>query len=331
MDMSAIVAQRRALHRMKGPFMSLPSLSRISRRSFAAGALGVAAAALTASKSLAQATPAAQASPVASTETPVVRIEFVGGFRPLEYYILQTPSLLVYSDGTVIQPAPVIAIYPPAAITPFNTFTISEAAVSNLIDRAIAAGLDEPQELIRDDVMDATTATITVAVDGNVMTSSVYALDINGPKPESWDSETMNLYVGIQEFASFARNLATSLDTEDIVAPETPYVPTRLEVIAFEPDAAEPLSSGIPDLTAPPLIWPLDDSLGEIGAVYDRVTGYGLPETRCAEISGSDAAEVIAVAETGNLVSPWQDGETTYGVFINPLFPGESSCRNYPL
>lgn len=311
--------------------MSFASFSRISRRSFAAGALGVAAAALTASKSLAQATPAAQASPVAAADAPLVRIEYVGGFRPLEYYILQTPSLLVYPDGTVIQPAPVVAIYPPAAITPFNTFTISEAATSNLIERAIAAGLDEPQELIRDDVMDATTATISVMLDGKAVTSTVYALDVNGPKPESWDSDTMNLYVAIQEFANFARNMAISLDAEDIVAPETPYVPNRLELIAFEPDAAEPLSSGIPDLTAQPLIWPLDDSLSEIGAVYERVAGYGLPETRCVEITGDDAAEVIAVADTGNLVSPWQDGDKSYGVFINPLFPGESSCRDYPL
>ncbi|MGH2549023.1 MAG: hypothetical protein ACRDHN_06515, partial [Thermomicrobiales bacterium] len=241
--------------------MSLSSFSRVSRRSFAAGALGIAAAALTASKTLAQVTPAAETSPVASTDAPLLRIEYVGGFRPLEYYIMQTPSLLVYQDGIVIQPAPVIAIYPPVAITPFNTFTISDAATSNVIERAIAAGLDKPRDILNPNVMDATTAMITVVIDGKAVTSSVYALDVNGPKPETWDSDTMNLFVAIQEFANFARSLATSLETEDIVATETPYVPNRLEVIAFEPDAEEPLPSGIPDLTAQPLIWPLDDSL----------------------------------------------------------------------
>lgn len=312
--------------------MSLTSFSRISRRKFAAGTLGLTAAAMTSRRVTAQATPAPQASPEGSINAPVLRIEYVGGLRPVELYLMQAPSLLVYADGTVIQPAPVIAIYPPVAITPFNTFTISEDAVANLIERAIKAGLDETQSILNPTVMDATTTLITLNIDGKLVTSDIYALDVNGPKPEEWDSDTTNRFVAIQEFANFARNMATSLDPEDIVKREAPYTPERLEVLAFIPDPANPLSSGVPDLTAPPLIWPLDRSLAEIGAVYERAQdfGFGLPDVRCVEIGGEDAKAVIATAATGNFVSPWKDGEQLYGLLINPLFPGESGCRSNP-
>lgn len=309
--------------------MSLTSFSRISRRRFAAGALGMVAAAGSVTRSRAQATPSPEASPAASAISPVLRIEYVGGYKPLEFYLMEIPSLLVYADGTVLQPAVTTAIYPPVAIVPFNAFTISEDAVASLIERAIAAGLDEPQQIINSGVMDATDTLITVNIDGKLVTSDIYALDITGPKPEEWDAETTNRFVAIQEFASFARNLATSLDPEDIVKREAPYTPERLEVLAFIPDPANPLPSGVPDLTAQPLIWPLDRSLTEIGAVYERAQNLGfiVSEVRCAEISGSDAKAVVAMAEKGNFISPWKDGEQLYGLLINPLFPGESSCQ----
>jgi hypothetical protein len=308
--------------------MSLSRFSRISRRRFTAGTLGAIAAGVVGGGALAQATPEPAASPV-TADMPLVRIEYVGGLRPMELYLLHTPSLLVYADGTVIQPAPVVAIYPPVAITPFNTFTVSKDAVDDLLKRAGDAGLDEPQDIRNSMVMDASTALITVVIDGKPVTSSVYALDANGPTPPEWDEATAQRFAAIQDFANAARNMATSLGADDIVSPEAPYVPERLEVIAFVPDPANPLPSGVPDLTATPLTWPLDRSLEEIGAVYERAQDFGLtePQMRCAEIGGHDAEAVIATAANGNFISPWQDGDQVYGLLLNPLFPGESSCQ----
>jgi hypothetical protein len=309
--------------------MSLSRFSRISRRRFAAGTLGALAAGAVGSRAFAQATPEPAASPVAGDDMPLVRIEYTGGLRPMELYLLHAPSLLVYADGTVIQPAPVVAVYPPVAITPFNAFTVSKAAVDGLLEQAVAAGLDEPRDIINSLVMDASTAQITVVLDGKPVTSSVYALDANGPTPPEWDEETAQRFAAIQDFANAARTMATSLDADDIVSPEAPYVPARLEVIAFVPDPANPLPSGVPDLSAAALTWPLDRSLEEIGAVYGRAEQLSPAqmEMRCAEIGGDDAQAVIATAANGNFISPWQDGDQLYGLLINPLFPGDSGCQ----
>jgi hypothetical protein len=263
-------------------------------------------------------------------DAPVLRIEFLGGLRPAEYYLLHTPTLLVYADGTVIHPAFVTAIYPPVAITPFNVFTISQNAVADLIERATAAGLDEAQSIHNPDLFDAGSGFITLKVDGALVTSEIYGLDYTENPPADWDAETTERFNAIQAVADYARSMATSLDAADIIKPESPYTPERLELFAFVPDPAKPLPSGVPDLTAAPLTWPLDRSLEDIGAVYDRAQDFGadLPEVRCTEIGGDDASAVIAVAATGNFISPWKDDGQLYGLLINPLFPGDSGCRS---
>lgn len=309
--------------------MSLNAFSRISRRSFAAGALGMAAAAKLSSNVSAQATPLADASPVPAADSLVVRIESVGGLRPMETYFLDTPVISIYADGTVIQPAITTAIYPPAAITPLNTFTISASALAQVIERAKAAKLNEPQTITNSMVMDAGTAQITVAVGDEFVVSSIYALHVDGPQPPEWDAATAEIFAGIKEFVGRVQSLATSLDARDIVSREEPYQVERLQVIAFEPDPNNQLPTGIPDLSVPPLPWPLEDSLAELGAVYDPFPTFGLPAARCAEVTGDDAAKVIDTASNGNLISPWESDGTIYGIFFNPILPGDSGCQTF--
>lgn len=327
MRMFAIATRNDARLRTKGSWMSLTPFLRISRRQFAAGVLGLAAAGGFGHSVTAQSTPEPQASPSTGADELVVRIEHVGGLRPMEYALIQTPSLSIYADGRVIQPAPVIAIYPPVAITPLNQLRIRPAVVANIIERAIDAGLDREQTIVNPDVMDASTARITVVIGGKPVVSNIYALDVSGPNPASWDEETAHRFGAIQRFAGYVRSLATSLDSGEILEREAPYVVDRLQVVAFIPDPANPLPTGVPDVTAQPLPWPLETSLADLGAVYDPLPGLGLPDLRCAEVSGKDAARVVEVAATGNFISPWEDRGTIYGLFLNPLLPGDSSCQ----
>jgi hypothetical protein len=314
---------------MKGPFMTLPPLSRISRRSFAAGALGLVTAARLAGNVSAQATPAAEATPIPAGESLVLRIESVGGLRPMETQFLQTPAISIYADGTVIQPAIVTAIYPPAAITPLNTFTISSSALAEVVERAKAAKLDEPRTITNSMVMDAGTAQITFAAGGGFAISSIYALQVDGPQPPEWDEETAEIVAGIKAFADWVQGLATSLPSSEIVSREEPYQVEQLQVIAFEPDPNAPLPTGIPDLTFPPLMWPLDVSLEELGAVFDPWPGALLPPMRCANLSGDDVRKVVEVAAQGTLISPWEDHGTTYGILFNPILPGDWGCQTF--
>jgi hypothetical protein len=307
--------------------MNFNAFSRINRRRFVVGAAGVAATAIPAARALAQSTPIPEASPSTGEEGPLIRIEFVGGFRPMEFYLMRSPNLLVYADGSVIQPAPVIAIYPPVAITPFNVFKIRESILSDLMKRAAAAGLNEERQISNTQLMDAPTARITVRFDDRTVVSNIYGLDMTDSIPSDWDEETAGHFHAIQEFASYARNMVIKLDPDDMLMPESPYTPEHLELFAFLPDEANPLPSGVPDLSAAPLIWPLEDSLADIGAVYDVTGLFDLSEMRCADVRGADAAKVVETAATGNFVSPWSNDGELYGLLINPLFPGDSSCR----
>ncbi len=275
-----------------------------------------------------QATPEPIASPAPSGAPLICRIAWSGGFRPMVYYLLNTPALSIYADGTVIVPAPTTAIYPPVAIQPLNSFTISPAAVEEVIARGVAAGLDEQQTIINEMVMDYSTATIELQVDGEIVASSIYGLDLrDSPRPESWDADTMNRFVAIQDFADWVRALIGKLEPEDILTPEAPYTPERLELFAFVADPDDTMAPMIPDLAAPPLTWPLDRPLAEVAALYESSFGYGLKDLRCAEVGGADAEAIRATAEQGNQASPWNDNGTLYGVLINPLLPGDSGCR----
>lgn len=300
----------------------------MSRRVFAAGTLGLAGLAATRTLARGQATPDPMASPAPSGAPLICRIAWSGGFRPMVYYLLNTPAISIYADGTVIQPAPTIAIYPPAAIQPLNSFTISQAAVEEVISRGITAGLDEPQTIINEMVMDYSTASITLAVDGKPVVSSIYGLDLrDSPQPDSWDADTANRFVAIQQFADWVRALISKLEPEDILAPEAPYTPERLELFAFLPGTDETMAPIVPDFSVSPLTWPLDRPLAEVAALYDSNFGYGLKELRCAEVDGADAEAIRATAVQGSQVSPWDDNGTLYGVLINPLLPGDSGCR----
>jgi len=123
------------------------------------------------------------------------------------------------------------------------------------------------------------------------------------------------------------RSLISKLAPEDILAPEAPYTPERLELFAYLPDPDETTSPMIPDLSVPPLTWPLDRPLAEVAALYESSFGYGLNDLRCAEVGGADAEAIRTTAAQGNQASPWNDGGTLYGVLINPLLPGDSGCR----
>ena len=110
---------------------------------------------------------AAPSSAPPSSEAPaadglVLRVEHVGGFVTPTTTAARLPLVSVYADGSVITEGPVVLIYPGPALPNVQVAEIDDAAVQDLVDRALAAGVAETSDLGMPPVADAPSTRFTL-------------------------------------------------------------------------------------------------------------------------------------------------------------------------
>lgn len=306
------------------------SIRSLSRRGFAAGgALVGATAAFGHFRRFAgaiSATPAA--SPTAEQPVPnlLVRMETTGG-RPPELDLIAPPDFSLYDDGSVYRLGPVIAIFPPPALPNITRALLSPEGVARIVERARVAGLDEAREFPNPTMNDQGPVVRFFFREGDeLVETTVWGATWSSERPPDWDDETWSAFEAVREFVSATQALWGEVDEAEVLEPELPVDLDRLQVIAFEASPDLVLESGIPNLEAPPVAWPLATPLAEIATPIEQITDSALPALTCVELSGEDAAAVIAAARTGDLLSPWSSGDTLYGVLLKPLLPDQTGC-----
>ena len=106
----------------------------------------------------------------------------LSGFTTMEYAFQQPPMVLISGDGRVFTTGPQIAIYPGPALPNIQVGTITEEAVQQLLsiadDDGLFAEIDYTEESL---VADASTATVTINVDGTSWVHAAYALGMDEP------------------------------------------------------------------------------------------------------------------------------------------------------
>jgi hypothetical protein len=230
----------------------------------------------------------------------VIEYAEVGGFVPVEVAFQQLPSLLVAGDGQAFTPGAQIAIFPAPMLPAVQVQSITEAGIQELLAAADEAGLlAEVDYDERMDVADATTARLTINVDGETYVHEAYALGI-----EPLEGEMSPERQALADFIAELRDLPALVGADQLG-----------ETALYEPATYGIQASAVDDLSA------YGD--GEIEpTVVDWPAEAGVALADASECTIVEAAAVQTTFAEANQLTFFDDAGTTYQVLVKPILPG---------
>lgn len=239
----------------------------------------------------------------------VLRMEYTGGFVPVEWIRTNVPVLSVYADGTLINVGPTTMEYPGRALPNLQTSQLSPEQLTELLDAAAAAGLaDGDQDLPLEPmtIADASTTVLTVVLDGETSVTSAYALMEAG-------AETSPERAAMREF------IDTELGELQMTGGD-PYQISQMRVW---------VSPATQDQVEPDFVtemeWPLAGDLASFGepsawGPADQV------ELRCGTVSGEELETLLAALADANQATMFTSAGDLFSVQFRPLLPDEAGC-----
>ncbi|HUF59547.1 MAG TPA: hypothetical protein VMR89_08730 [Actinomycetota bacterium] len=245
----------------------------------------------------------------------LVRIEFEGGFTPIEWTYTNMPSFALYGDGTLVLPGAQIEIYPAPALPAISARRIGEPGIQAFLEEILDALATIPADLNDLGFMYATdvpTTVITVSAGGVDRTIRAYGLAELTERPEGMPEEEYRARVRLQELVTKLGTLETWLP-EGSLGPESAYEASGARLFAGKYRKV--------DLPQDPSPWPLEGALATFGETTDDLGLY-----RCGVVEGSDWTTVREAASRANQLTPWTDAEKTFSILFRPLLPDENGC-----
>jgi hypothetical protein len=271
--------------------VTLPTFSAARRLSL----LMIAATALSAAPSPATtptATAETRAGQIKTAPASSVRVEYAGGYVPMEYLYTRTPSILLVGDRLYL-PGIVPAVYPGPAVLPIEERTVSRTTAVRRVEALFAAARTPNGGWGTPPVADAPTVVVTVTHNGRTRTASVPALGLDNVGP------------GVTTYQSTARGkLRRALSAlESLTGRSTAFRPNRLEAWVLGSDDIG-WNPGEPS-TSEPLVWP---------ASVGRKPGCNVMPASLLP-RGSNQASIYGEG-TG----------ATFRAVFRPVLPGEKAC-----
>jgi hypothetical protein len=229
-----------------------------------------------------------------------VQVLVAGGFTTPEAGASTVPTVTVQSDGTLITPAPVPAVYPGPAITPLQRATVSSGRVTELLDRADDLGLlREDLDFGEPPVADAPDTAVTIVAGGATYTHVARALGFDEGAADTLTDEQRANRAALRDF----------LAAIDALPPgDQPYVPDSVIVTVVGPYVPD-------DLPQQPRDWPL--------ATPPNLDG----DFPCTELTGDEATLLLAALDGANQRTPWVIAGDGYTVAFRPVVPGQAGCE----
>ena len=238
----------------------------------------------------------------------VLRVAFTGGFVAPQATVSRLPLVSVYGDGRVLTEGPVEAIYPGPALPNVQVSRLDRAAVQDLVDRALAAGVGDTADLGAPPIADAPATRFTVFTGLETVEREVYALQETPQDGAGLSAAQRDARARLSAFLGELTDLGASgsepYRAEAVAALASSYVPAEDPRLA-QPDQSWPG----PALPGDPLPGPLGLS--------------------CAVATGPQAAAVLDAAGSANALTPWvtPDG-ARWSLTLRPLLPDESGCAD---
>lgn len=225
----------------------------------------------------------------------VVQVLVDGGFVPLEVALATVPATTVLGDGTVVTPAPTLAIYPGPALAPLQAATVDAATVDGLVARAAKLGLLAGAiDFGRPPVADAPNTTVTIVAGGQTHRHVAAALGISDGATGGQARRAL------KEFVSALEQLPPG---------DRAWEPTAIAVRVVGRYQADP------QLPQPPVEWPL--------ARVPIEAGSG---ASCMVVEGDEARVLHAALTRANARTPWLIAGAARSVVFVPVVPGPQPC-----
>ena len=233
----------------------------------------------------------------------VIEYTEVGGFVPREFAFQQTPNVLVSGDGRVFGPGAQIAIYPGPLLPAVQVQPISEDGIQAILAAADEAGLFQQIDYEQPtNIADASTARVTINVNGEKYVHEAYALGLAGPGEGG--EETTPQRQALADFVAQLNDLA-GLVGADQLGEQIIFDPADYGVEAV---VVDDLSVYGNDGIEPTLVeWPADVSV----RLADAST--------CTVISAAVVGETFGAADQ---LTFFTDADVTYQVLVKPILPG---------
>ena len=233
----------------------------------------------------------------------VVEYAEVGGFIPREFAFQQTPNVLVSGDGRVFGPGAQIAIYPGPLLPAVQVQSITEEGIQAILAAADDAGLLQEIDYEQPtNIADASTAQVTINVNGETYVHEAYALGL--AIPGEGGQETTPQRQALADFIAQLNDLAGLVGADELGEQEI-FDPSQYGIEAL---VVEDLSVYGSDGIEPTVIdWPADVTV----RLADAAT--------CTVVPASEVGEILGAA---NQLTFFTDADVTYQVLAKPILPG---------
>jgi len=236
----------------------------------------------------------------------VIEYAEVGGFVTREFAFQQTPNLLVSGDGRVFSPGAQIEIYPGPLLPAVQMQPIAEDGMQAILAAAEEAGLLQQIDYEQPtDIADATTAQVTINVNGQTYVHSAYALGLAFPGEGS--EETTPERQALADFIVRLNDMAGVVGVDQL-GEQTIFEPAEYGIEAIVVDDLSAYGSDGIEPTA--VDWLADASV----RLADAST--------CIVVSAAEVGELLA---TANQLTFFIDADVTYQVLAKPILP-DTTC-----
>lgn len=256
--------------------------------------------------------PSAVTSPSPAAATLLLKVTSEGGFINPAATLAALPTVAVYSDGKIMTPGPVDAIFPGPLLAPVAIRDVGASGAAAILAAIRTAGLDKPAAGGPGVPGDSGTNVFTAVVDGVTTTSRYAGGGPPGPKgPVASGDEGR-----VAALALLDRLLDPAETWGAAGAAEARYVPQGYRV--FVAPGAPPADASVSE---PTVAWPLSTPLSEFGAPATPDRGIG--GLRQGAVLGADAAALGPVFEKATSLTAFTSGGSPYTLYVRALLPDE--------
>jgi hypothetical protein len=239
---------------------------------------------------------------------PMLTIEDVDGFIPVQFNLKRIPRYVLMSDGTLYTQAPITAQFPGPAVVPVQVGTVDQTMLDEIMAAIGTAGLDtigdEANTAASARVADASTTVFRYTdAEGAEHRYAIYAMgmsDIDYGDDRVAAAETL---LGLVDGAAGA------------VTEAELWTPSAVEVFV------SPEGLGYDEQFANTLDYPLAETFEDMSTASETA-GF-----RCTTLEGSAATDLLDTMSGANeattFVTPSGD---EYSLIVRPLLPGREGC-----